>query len=124
MTIGEAIEIIDRTQPNQIEVTEKVRWLSELDGKIFHEIMVPHRGFEWVKYKPYAPDVPQEHQLLVPHPYDALYPDYLEMRIADENRETYQYNNAMQKYNAKLQEYMDFVNRNFPSRNMRSFRLW
>ena len=124
MTLGEAIEIIDKAQPNQIEYDEKVRWLSEMDGKVYHEILRTHRGFEWVKYAPFGPNTPQQHPLLVPHPYDAVYLDYLEMRIADENREQVQYNNALQKYTKKLQEYMDFVNRTFPTRRTRGFRLW
>lgn len=124
MTIGDAIETIDRAQPNQIEMAEKVRWLSELDGRVYHEILQTHRGFEWVKYRPFDPNTPPQQPLLIPHPYDAVYLDYLEMKIADENRETYQYNNANQKYETKLQEYMDFVNRSFPTRRAKGFRLW
>ena len=124
MTLGQAIDTIDRVQPNQIENVDKVRWLSELDGRVYHEILRTHRGFEWVRYTPFDPNVPPQHPLLIMHPYDALYLDYLEMKIADLNRETYQYNNALNKFNVKLQEYIDFINRNFPPKGARKLRLW
>ena len=42
MTIREAIELVDRLKPNQYGSADKLRWLSELDGVVWHEIWSAH----------------------------------------------------------------------------------
>ena len=42
MTIREAIELVDRLKPNQYGSADKLRWLSELDGAVWHEIWSAH----------------------------------------------------------------------------------
>lgn len=44
MTIDEAIELCDRMKPNHYEKEDKLRWLSELDGRIRIEILDTHEG--------------------------------------------------------------------------------
>ena len=42
MKIREAIETVDRLLPNQYETPDKVRWLSELDGIVYRDIICTH----------------------------------------------------------------------------------
>ena len=42
MTIREAIELVDRLKPNQYGSADKLRWLSELDGAVWHESWSAH----------------------------------------------------------------------------------
>lgn len=39
MTIREALETVDRLKPNQYGSADKLRWLSELDGAVYREIL-------------------------------------------------------------------------------------
>ena len=112
MTIGEAIELVNRLVPNQVSDTDKVDWLSNCDLSIFKQIIKTH----WIPvedFSGYGPETDQTTVLLVPAPFDELYRWYLEMHIAGANGETARYNTGAEKYNAALQTYMDYVNRNF-----------
>ena len=42
MKIREAIETVDRLLQNQYETPDKVRWLSELDGIVYRDIICTH----------------------------------------------------------------------------------
>ena len=42
MKIREAIETVDRLLSNQYETPDKVRWLSELDGIVYRDIICTH----------------------------------------------------------------------------------
>lgn len=42
MTIREALETVDRLKPNQYGSADKLRWLSELDGAVYREILTQH----------------------------------------------------------------------------------
>ena len=42
MTIREAIELVDRLKPNQYGSADKLRWLSELDGIVYRDIICTH----------------------------------------------------------------------------------
>ena len=42
MTIAQAIETVNTLKPNQYSDSQKVAWLSQLDGKIFAELISTH----------------------------------------------------------------------------------
>ena len=42
MTIREALEPVARLKPNQYGSADKLRWLSELDGAVYREILTQH----------------------------------------------------------------------------------
>ena len=42
MTIREVLETVDRLKPNQYGSADKLRWLSELDGAVYREILTQH----------------------------------------------------------------------------------
>ena len=101
MTIREAIELVDRLKPNQYGSADKLRWLSELDGAVWHEIWSAHETA-----------------------YDEIYRWYLEMKIDDANGEMTKYNNSAAKYNTYYQAYQNAYNRaHMPKGEAAYFRL-
>ena len=107
MTIREAIELVDRLKPNQYGSADKLRWLSELDGAVWHEIWSAHETAvpAFVGYGPEA-DLDGT-ALLIGWPYDEIYRWYLEMKIDDANGEMTKYNNSAAKYNTYYQAYQN-----------------
>ena len=73
MKIREAIETVDRLLSNQYETPDKVRWLSELDGIVYRDIICTHEHEkEPEPFMGYGEDVDLETQLLIPWPYDEI----------------------------------------------------
>ena len=87
MTIIEAINYIDSIKPNNYSQNDKILWLSRLDGKVKEEIINTHESSEGVTFSGYDANTPHETELLVPHPYDELYPMWLEAQIDYANSE-------------------------------------
>lgn len=110
MTIREAIERTDVLKPNGFEKAEKLRWLAELDGKIYREIMLTHHGAP-ADFVDYGPDTDGDTQLLVVFPYDDLYISWLTAQIDLNNREIVSYNNSIAMFNAKYADYNRYYNR-------------
>lgn len=140
MTITQAIELVDGLTPNQYEWEEKVRWLSELDGIAYTEVILTH---EWPErerperaeflgktpgrcerlmhprrgWRPYTPDTdPDGTVLLIAPPYDEVYRWYLDMKIAETNGEADRYNASAASYNQYYTAWAGWVNRNFMPR--------
>ena len=107
MTINEAIAAVDGLRNNQIPEDVKRAMLSELDGRIYREVIAP----ESVDFTGYNTETNSETVLLVPYPYDGLYVNYLEMEIARINAEMPRYNNAAIVFNEKYAAYKRWYNR-------------
>ena len=112
MTIIEAINRVDTIKPNSYGQTEKIRWLSELDGIIKNEIFDTHEGGENILFSGYTDDTAIDTVLLVPAPYDDIYIHYMEMRIDYANNEYGKYNNSMVMYNTAYSAFERYYNRN------------
>ena len=110
MTILEAINRVDTTKPNSYTQTEKVDWLSTLDGIIKKEIIDTHEGSENIVFEGYTPDTSLDTVLLVPAPYDDIYIRWLEARIDYANGEYGKYNNSATAYNAVFEAYSNHYN--------------
>ena len=109
MTVQDAIDRVDVLAPNQYDAAQKMRWLSDLDGRIYREVIVTHHG------NFYGTDVPDGgytdggEELLVKEPYASdLYENYLLSRIADRNAEVTKYNQFATLFN---EAYLSFCNR-------------
>lgn len=112
MTIKECIDIVDNAKPNQYTIKEKVMWLSFVDETIINDVLKTHEGYDgrYDDFTGYTEDklsVP----LIVPSPYDRLYPQYIKMMIDSENGETARYNNSAALYNTYLTEYKKWYNK-------------
>lgn len=111
MTIIEAITQIDKLKPNTFEQTDKVRWLSLLDGVIKAEIIDTHEGGSEVTFTGYDESTPLDTKLLVPAPYEHLYLRWLEAQIDYHNAEIGKFNNSISLYNTAYSALEKYYNR-------------
>ena len=127
MTIQEAIDRVDILKPNHFTFEDKVKWLSQLDGQIYSDIILAHEKAEGTpdSFAGYDNDTWPDVELLVPFPYsDDIYVYYLAAQIDLGNAEISKYNNDKTLYNTALQTYQNYYNRNhMPVQRVRDFRL-
>lgn len=111
MTIMDCLNRIDTIKPNSYSQSEKIKWLSTLDGIIKAEIIDTHEGGENIPFKGYGDDEPISTELLVPAPYDEIYLFWLESKIDYWNGEIDRYNNSIEMYNAAYAAFARHYNR-------------
>ena len=111
MTLIEAINRIDSFKPNTYVQTDKIKWLSNLDGIIKKEIIDTHEGSEEVIFDGYDVDTALDTVMLVPFPYDDIYLKWLEAQIDYVNGDTAKYNNSMTMYNSAYSAFERYYNR-------------
>jgi len=99
MTIIEAINRIDAIKPNGYDQTQKIKWLSTLDGIVKKEVIDIHEGGEEVTFTGYTDETALTTKLLIDHPYDEVYIRYLETQIDYANGEYAKYNNSSDVFN-------------------------
>lgn len=110
MTLQEAIAACDRMKPNACPETDKRRWLSELDGRIYTELLAVHEEAP-EEFSGYDDTTPGTTALLVPDRYADVYLKYLSAQIDFENEEFIRYNNSAALYNAAYRAYADEYHR-------------
>ncbi len=108
MTIAEALERADELDPNQYSPEQKMRWLSQLDGQIFEELIRTHADPVRESFAPYTDSADV---LIAPFPYDELYVLYLQAKIAEENTEAGKYEQKRILYNEMLEAYCGWYSR-------------
>lgn len=99
MTIDQAIGLLDLQQPNAITRAEKIRWLSEYDAMVYQDVLCTRAPAPDRPFSGYDETTPADTELLVPHPYDQVYPLLLEMHCDRLNGELTRYNNTAQLFN-------------------------
>ena len=106
MTINEAIANTRKLSGNAVDDNTLCRWLSELDGRLMLDF---YKGSEWMSYS-----LPQDedHELLVPFPWDELYVHYLEAMVYYSNGEFDRYRNSYEMFNKKELDYRQWYARN------------
>ena len=97
MTIQQAIAEANSLSNNLIDEKQKIKWLSDLDGRIYYEIIAPNA--RQGAFKEYTQNTPTDTELIVPHPWDSLYVSYLEMEIARVSADNVRYANARILFN-------------------------
>lgn len=130
MKIRECIDEFDRLNPNQYEEETKVKWLSNLDQRIFYDIFMTHELTEeemntttLLVFQPYSSNNMMK-ELLVPAPYDELYNAYLQMKVDEADKETSRYNNSLTLYNAYYEGFEGYWNRTHRSKPVGQFNAW
>lgn len=108
MTVQNAIDEANRLRPNDFTQAQKVRWLNELDGVIFREVILTHEGAPLCDYSGHG-ELSEE--LLVPFPDEGLYPLYLVMQYDLHNGETGKYHNSASAFETAYQTYANAYNR-------------
>lgn len=112
MKIAEAIAKIDALKPNSYTQSEKIAWLSTIDGTIYRNIILTHENDDGIEFHPYNDDTDLETELLVEEPYDELYLLWLESKIDYYNAEIAKYNNSTMRFNDTLTMFTNDYNRN------------
>lgn len=97
------VMLADKLRPNTIESEIKLRWLEELDGRIYGEILSSHEGYENF-------EIPKT-ELIAPAPYDEMYIYWLFMKMDYMNGETERFNNDALMHNTAWLNYANHINR-------------
>lgn len=108
MTILEAISTTDALKPNSFNQTEKIRWLSNLDGIIKRSVIDTHEGGEGVVFNDYDENTSVDTVLLVPAPFEDIYIKWLEAQIDYHNNEYARYNISATAYNSVYHEFTKY----------------
>lgn len=111
MTLIEAINRVDALKPNAYTQSEKIEWLSTLDGMVKRFVIDTHEGGEGIVFKGYDDETPLDTELLVKAPYEDIYIAWLESKIDYHNGEYVKYNNSITRYNDIYQGYCNDYNR-------------
>lgn len=111
MTISEAISRIDALKHNTYGQTDKVQWLSRLDGMVKRHIIDTHEGADEVTFNGYDDSTDLQTELLVPAPYDEVYLRWMEAQIDYHNGEYGKYNNSIDMFNTAYEGYQNYYNR-------------
>lgn len=111
MTIIDAIYRIDIIKPNSYSQSEKIKWLSTLDGTVKREIIDTHEGGEGIVFNGYDENTELSTELLIPAPYDDIYLRWLESQIDYANGEYGKFNNSIAMYNTAYVALTNYYNR-------------
>lgn len=110
MTIDQVITKVDNQKPNAYTKTEKIDWLSELDGMIKAEVIDTHEGGDQIFFDAYCAN-DGSLELLAEAPYDSMYIHWLEAKIDYANAEYNKYNNSMAMFQTKYRGFCSWYNR-------------
>lgn len=100
MTVNEAIATIDsRMIGNQYPIEDKVRWLSDLDSRVYAEVISRYENSGMSGFAGYSADCDLNNELIAEKGYADMYIYYLQAMINKENCEYTRYNNCMVMFN-------------------------
>ncbi len=108
MTLAEVIENFDNERANSVSLITKKRWISQLDLKIWGEILKPRGDGEYVGY---GKKIPLDAQVKAPEEYAEIYTLYMNMKLDYMNGEIARSNNSAILFNRMYKEMHDFINR-------------
>lgn len=121
MKLLEAIAEFDARQYNTVDHDQKVKWLEQVDYRIFGQIISTHENPAITEFAGYDGD---NVDLLAPEPYSAMYIWWLESQVHLMNKEYNEYNNAILLYNKEYEDYARWYTRNhLPLREHNHFRF-
>ena len=111
MKIIDAINRLDAIKHNTYSQSDKLNWLSRVDGMVKKHIIDTHEGADSVTFTGYDDSTDFSTELLVPAPYDEIYLRWMEAQIDYNNGEYNKYNNAILMFNADYEAYQNAYNR-------------
>lgn len=110
MTVPEVLMEIGRVKPHQYTPDTLTRWLSELDGRVWEDLLSNYLPEEQKPAFPYSGGDALT-QLLIPFPHDDIYIKWLTAQIDFHNGDFERYNNAMMMWQEQYQGYLDSYTR-------------
>lgn len=108
MTLADVIEAFDSERTNNVSILTKKRWVSQLDLKIWGEILKPRGDKEFYGY---GKEIPLDALVKAPDEYAEIYTLYLNMKLDYMNGEIGRYNNSAMLFNRMYKEMHDYFNR-------------
>lgn len=111
MTITDAITLADSLKPNMMADTVKIRFLNEIEGKVFHEILMKHVHDADMECPTYDETTDGSTELLVAAPYDMMYVYWIICQIDHLNMEMDKYNNDRALFENAWGNFGDYWNR-------------
>lgn len=118
MTILQCITQLQSIKPHQYDDETIIRWISNLDGLLYNEIVSWHEPPRdelgnpvEIHHGPYDPETDMDTVLMVPEPYSDVYVKYLAAQVDYHNAEMQRYNNSMVMYNMAYTTFADWYNR-------------
>lgn len=126
MTVGEALERAEELRPgSRITAQTRQRWLYEVDGMLRQQLFDHSRtdAYEIVGAdRAWQDGLRDEDVLLVPSPFDALYPHYLCAMTDAALGETSRYAGEQAQYNALVAELAVWLRQQYPPRKAAQWR--
>lgn len=107
MTIETCMRLVDEMEPNGVPSEIKLRWLSEVEGKVKVELL----GEDPAQVALLDTDTPVTTELEAPHPFDQLYWLYLVAMTDCMNGDVARYENAATLFNAAYQNFGRWLKR-------------
>ena len=125
MTIQEALDMADQLKPNMMITPVKIRFINEIEGKIWEEIIMQHVHTPGEGVRPeYNTDTDPGTDLIVPAPYDMVYVYWLIAQIDHMTMEMDQYNNDRLLFEDAYGNFNDYWTRTrMPIQKVGKFRL-
>jgi len=108
MTLAEIIENFDSERTNNVSIITKKRWISQLDLKIWGEILKPRGDKEYIGY---GKEIPLDAEVKAPEEYAEIYTLYMNMKLDYMNGEIGRSNNSAMLFNRMYKEMHDYINR-------------
>lgn len=110
MNVIDAITSIDSLKPNNYSQSEKIKWLSKIEGMIKTEIVDTHEDGDDIIFDGFTEDS-LEQELIAKAPYDDVYIKWLEAQIDYANGEYGRYNNTSTSFNIAYANFSNYYNR-------------
>lgn len=110
MKIKEVIARFDTLYPNAFSHSEKINWLSELDGRIYNEILSLYENAP-ASFKGYTSTTSDNTELLVPFPNDDIYIKFMCLKTDLINSDIARFNNSAMLFNSAFTSFANEYNR-------------
>ena len=100
MTLQEVLSTTDELKANMMSTATKVRFISEIEGRVHQEILMKHQHTEEEETLPvYDDNTDLSTTMLVPAPYDMLYVYWLMSKIDISKTELLMFDQFTWNYN-------------------------
>lgn len=107
MEIKEIISTVDVMRPNnKITTEQKIKWLSDIDGQIYNELIETREDNE-ISYKPYTE---VNDTLIIPPPYTNTYVFYVLAQMDMQENEIGKYNNDISMFDTEYTAFRNYYN--------------
>lgn len=112
MTIEQVIAAVDAQRTGNPYMTdEKIKWLSDVEGIIWNEIVQTHENPDDYEFDGYNNGTDRDTELIAGDMYADLYVHYVLAQIDRSQQEYAKYNVDVQQYNALFQQFAAWYNR-------------